>query len=67
MAFFHQPDAVKKKQSFIMGNIARDALHPDGRRGDVVDHGQMREQIEILEDETDPATELVEIAVFIGA
>ncbi len=48
------PSVSSSSRALARASVLRIAVHADGRERDVVEHGQVREQVEVLEHDADP-------------
>jgi hypothetical protein len=59
-------DALQQLDRGLLGPRLRPAAHPDRRQRDVLQHRQVREQVELLEDHADLAADGLDIANVVG-
>ncbi len=59
-------DALEIVHRDLLGVLLRHLAHPDRRQRQVLQHGQMREQVEVLEHHADVAAHLVDLLDVVG-
>ncbi len=65
-SFSGQAHAGEQLARPLLGLAARDLLHPARPESEVVHHAQVREEVELLEDDADPLPDLVDLDASLG-